>query len=638
VSLYRLLIELVGKDRGATQSLRSVKSEMGGLETQAGKLQAALTAAAGLAGMAYVGKQALDLVGDLYMLGAQAMRTETAFRDLAKGAGGSADAILSAIKKASGGTVSEMDAMAAANKGMLLGLGANAEQWEKLTEVARVRGRAMGLTVTQALDDITTGIGRESRMILDNLGIVLDMDAVMSQYAETLGMTAKELDATQRKQAILNSVIEEGQKLIPAGGIAPDAADRVEELASAWADVKVEIGKTVAEQEILLQSLQGLTNVLQGDALETFAANLLAAAKGGSALDEAALKLLTSLGLLTPQIDAAVEALKRDTAIKAADARVTRILAQENENLADQVWGVAAAEGYRKRGGAQAGRAFSIERWKIAKEAAEELAEADQKAAEDSARAWDKALSDRKRAFEDLKSTVEAALQPTSVTALDMEQTALGTYAGKWDEDARRLDAIAARGFAELEAHPDWAGMLEIPPNILSSTEDVLKEWARQQSDNFRNLLLPMDENEISRAVQTVRDYIQREAQREQNIELIARAYVGEYGGTAEQAKAALGDTEAIGGIAADDVIAGFTDALKASPVVSEFASFFKTGIEQESKNLNTRGVELWQTIEKGLLDEMSQGNYAKAFAEILAPYVRDELRHGEQYVGGEGG
>ncbi|HUX31861.1 MAG TPA: hypothetical protein VMV78_14730, partial [Thiobacillus sp.] len=163
MSVYQLILELVGKDRGATTALKSVKKEAMGLEQAAQKLQGGLAAAAGIAGMAYMGKQALDLVSDLYMLGAQALRTETAFEDLARGAGGSADAILQAIKKASGGTVSEMDAMAAANRGILLGLGANAEQWGQLTEIARVRARAMGLSVSQALSDITTAIGRESK-------------------------------------------------------------------------------------------------------------------------------------------------------------------------------------------------------------------------------------------------------------------------------------------------------------------------------------------------------------------------------------------------------------------------------------------------------------------------------------------
>ena len=103
MSVYRLIIELLGKDKGATRQLKSVKKEVMGVEQAAQKMQGGLAAAAGIAGMAYMGSQALKLVSDLYMLGAQAMRTETAFRDLARGAGGSADRILSAIKKASGG-------------------------------------------------------------------------------------------------------------------------------------------------------------------------------------------------------------------------------------------------------------------------------------------------------------------------------------------------------------------------------------------------------------------------------------------------------------------------------------------------------------------------------------------------------
>ncbi|HUX30896.1 MAG TPA: hypothetical protein VMV78_09765, partial [Thiobacillus sp.] len=288
MSVYRLILELVGKDAGATQKLRAVKKEAMGLEQAAQKLQGGLAAAAGIAGMAYMGKQALDLVGDLYMLGAQAMRTEKAFDELAKGAGGSADAILQAIKKATGGTVSEMDAMAAANRGILLGLGANAEQWGELTEVARYRARAMGLSVTQALNDITTGIGRESRMILDNLGIVLDLDAVMNDYAATLGKTAGQLDTFERKQAMITGIISETSGAAAAAGVdlgnmVSDQLDDVEAMAAAWADLKVEIGRTVAEWELGREALQGLTNILRGDAPEIFAANM---AKGKDAVAE----------------------------------------------------------------------------------------------------------------------------------------------------------------------------------------------------------------------------------------------------------------------------------------------------------------------------------------------------------------
>jgi hypothetical protein len=115
-------------------------------------------------------------VVDLGTLGASSLQAKDALEELATGAGGSADAIIAAIKRATSGTVTEMDAIAAANKGILLGLGAQADQWESLVEVARYRARAMGRSVTEALDDITIGIGRQSKMILDNLGIIVDLE------------------------------------------------------------------------------------------------------------------------------------------------------------------------------------------------------------------------------------------------------------------------------------------------------------------------------------------------------------------------------------------------------------------------------------------------------------------------------
>ncbi len=47
--------------------------------------------------------------------------------------------------------------------------------------------------------------------------------------------------------------------------------------------------------------------------------------------------------------------------------------------------------------------------------------------------------------------------------------------------------------------------------------------------------------------------------------------------------------------------------------------------------------METWQSIEKGLLDEMSKGNYVSAFAEILAPFVSDEIERRGQNTGGGG-
>ena len=97
---------------------------------------------------------------------AQFERMSTAAQDLAHSYGQSMDDILEATRKASLGTVSDYDLMASANKALMLGVGQSAEDMAKLMEVAAVRGRAMGLSTTQAFNDIVTGIGRKSKLIL----------------------------------------------------------------------------------------------------------------------------------------------------------------------------------------------------------------------------------------------------------------------------------------------------------------------------------------------------------------------------------------------------------------------------------------------------------------------------------------
>ena len=52
-----------------------------------------------------------------------------------------------------------------------------------LINVARSRGAAMGLTLTQAFNDIVTGLGRESALILDNLGITIKVRTGDADYA-----------------------------------------------------------------------------------------------------------------------------------------------------------------------------------------------------------------------------------------------------------------------------------------------------------------------------------------------------------------------------------------------------------------------------------------------------------------------
>jgi len=664
VSIYKLLIQITGQDAGASAALRGVKGQVSGLE----KSMKDLKALVGAGTLLYLGRQAADIVWDLANLGAESLQLTDSFEELARQAGGSADDILAAIKRASGGTVAEMDMILAANKGMMLGLGAQAEQWEQLTEVARFRARAMGRTVTEALDDITTGIGRESRMILDNLGIILDMDAITADYAQTLGKTAEQLSATERKQAILNSVIQEGQAQIQAaGGIADNAADQFQRLEAAVTDLKVAFAELVADPAadiagFLAHELDQLPGVLI--LLEQFKEGVLSVSEFGEAAAARGI-IMNKLGT-EAALEYAEAVAEQGRAIPAEEFeyfyRLNSHLANKQKEAADAAdehtaalrteWaatndvtvamtrlaGTLAVVASKQAGFELADQ---LAMWEenadplasVFQDAQEEIREL-QQVQEDLADSTRLSLGRASDSWDDyqssIRSAVEAALTPTSVTALDMGLTDIGEYVDKWDEDARRLDAIAARGFAELDAHPDWAGILQIPDNVLRAGEDALKSWAQQTADDVRNLYRPdLLVDNLDAAVRAVEDYLQKQAARETSIEMITRAAI-EKGVTPEDARAMVadmfGDTELVGETMATDVVGGMMVALEGTSVVGEFGLYLETDANKNKGVLVDAGMLVWGMVELGMKEAMYSTNWPKEIAALVSPYVVKQL------------
>jgi hypothetical protein len=81
--------------------------------------------------------------------------------------GVSSDAMLRKLREMSGGTVSDMDLIESANRAMALNVTKDIDQMGSMMQLARVKARVMGIDVTQAFNDIATGVGRNSPMILD---------------------------------------------------------------------------------------------------------------------------------------------------------------------------------------------------------------------------------------------------------------------------------------------------------------------------------------------------------------------------------------------------------------------------------------------------------------------------------------
>lgn len=177
---------------------------------------------------------AVKLLTDAAQEGAAFQRMEEASGSLAESIGADMDDILSSLRGASLGMVSDFDLMQSASRAMMLGVSADAGELSQLMEVAAIRGRAMGLTTTQAFNDIVTGIGRASPLILDNLGIVVDAEARYKAYADSVGKTAEELSKAEKTQALLNGVLESSKGLLEStGGLTVDNAGKWEQLSAA---------------------------------------------------------------------------------------------------------------------------------------------------------------------------------------------------------------------------------------------------------------------------------------------------------------------------------------------------------------------------------------------------------------------
>jgi len=201
--------------------LGQLGGQIGGVTGQVGALAGSLGTLGAVGAAAGLGKVTIDLAEQ----GAQATRTRGAFDSLARTAHTTGDTLLSALHNASHGEVSDLNLELAANRAELLGVAHDAETFSRLMEVARSRAQQMGSTTQQAFDDIVTGVGRASPRILDNLGIIISEKEAYDAYAASVGKSSDALTEAEKKQAILNAVLQQGEATMhAAGGAADDAA------------------------------------------------------------------------------------------------------------------------------------------------------------------------------------------------------------------------------------------------------------------------------------------------------------------------------------------------------------------------------------------------------------------------------
>lgn len=251
-------------------------------------------------------------------------------------------AALRELRKAADGTISDMQLMAFHNQAIALGAAETTEQFARMVDVSKALGRAQGIDALKALESLTTGVGRQSRQFLDNLGIIVDADEANQRYADTLKRQASTLTESERKIAFRNEALRQAEELVGRlTGEELAGAEAADRFATMMGNVRDRLSEVVAESPLVATFFEELTG-LMGDLVEII---------GGDASDLVdGMKILGRMAgnAFVVGVNEAFAALPENTAfdrffLKLLPPRAREFL--EGLNLQQRFFGSGAAEG-----------------------------------------------------------------------------------------------------------------------------------------------------------------------------------------------------------------------------------------------------------------------------------------------------
>ena len=130
-----------------------------------------------------------------------------AFTTLSGGAN-QASVSIEKLEKATDNTMTKTDMFTQANNAMILGVTKNSDEMAEMFDIAQRLGDALGRDTASSVESLITGIGRQSRLMLDNIGIIVKSDEAYKSYAKANKLVASELTDAQKKQAFFNATME----------------------------------------------------------------------------------------------------------------------------------------------------------------------------------------------------------------------------------------------------------------------------------------------------------------------------------------------------------------------------------------------------------------------------------------------
>lgn len=163
---------------------------------------------------------------------------------------------------ATDGTISSLELMEMANNSMLLGITDSEDQMAEMFDIAQRLAKSLGQDTRFGIESLVTGLGRQSKLMLDNLGIMVDIEKANEEYAESIGKTASQLTDQEKKQAFVNTTLATAKELVEGiGDESLTTADTIAQLQTAVDEAAISVGNALAPA--INVAVSSLTNFIK---------------------------------------------------------------------------------------------------------------------------------------------------------------------------------------------------------------------------------------------------------------------------------------------------------------------------------------------------------------------------------------
>jgi len=244
-----------GADNATTAQAQTLKQKFTPALGMATKAMGALAIAYGAV---KAGQQAMKWAEEA----AKVRDLGSAFQGFASSAGTSHVTMMREMKDATAGTVAEVSLMRNANMAMMLDV--PVDRFGDMMRIARNAALSTGQETEYMVQSLTVALARQSRLWLDNLGIIVDSDAAYAKYAASVGKAVSELSELERKQAFVNEALDLGlQNIEKSGGLLTGAADPFARLHASSTDL------ALALKDMLVPALSDVAGGIADISVET---------------------------------------------------------------------------------------------------------------------------------------------------------------------------------------------------------------------------------------------------------------------------------------------------------------------------------------------------------------------------------